>query len=415
MSPIAENLRLFCGACWTVCLLRINGLTMRLLAVTCGLATLEAGFFLLPVWFDATGFDPGRWLGAALGIHAGVAMVGRVLAPGLLDKIGLRRGVVGGFCVLAAAAFFFLSVHPGVGAFLAARAVYGAGQTLFLVALLSFQVAAFDVAERSQAMTIVSLGNVLPMLTALPLFELLLARGLVRWYEFFLMAVAGATVWAAFRLPELPDLSAGTELQGQERAPRGSFAQVFREPALRRLFVVLGTFTTLDALQVPLVFVAREQGLPVSSFMVTSALASVLMRSLGVSTVGRFPRRTLAALPGLFLAVALAGATWAGNLFFMALCGALYGAAMGLGYPMMLSLLGDLSSPSLRTRVVSVHGLIYSASYFAVPIAVTALARSMSYVTVYRLASGALVAVGLLAWRIVARHPLEAVDSGKVS
>lgn len=158
---------------------------MRLLGVTCGLATLEAGFFLLPVWFDAIGFEPGQWLGAALGIHAGVAMAGRVLAPRFLEEIGLRRGVIGGFCVLAAAALFFLSVHPSVTAFLAARAVYGAGQTLFLVALLSFQVAAFDVAERSQAMTIVSLGNVLPMLTALPLFELLLARGLVRWYEFF--------------------------------------------------------------------------------------------------------------------------------------------------------------------------------------------------------------------------------------
>ena len=72
-------------------------------------------------------------------------------------------------------------------------------------------------------------------------------------------------------------------------------------------------------------------------------------------------------------------------------CGALYGLFIGLGYPMLLALIGDVAPPEQRSRVTSLFWFFMGLSYLGLPVLTGYLAALFRYRATF-----ALINLGLI-------------------
>ncbi|WP_416376413.1 MFS transporter [Thermovirga lienii] len=65
------------------------------------------------------------------------------------------------------------------------------------------------------------------------------------------------------------------------------------------------------------------------------------------------------------------------------LLGCVYGVAMGLGFPLHLSLIGDVAESRLRPKATSLVWFLMAGCYFLSPVITGYLARSLSFTAAF--------------------------------
>jgi hypothetical protein len=227
----------------------------------------------------------------------------------------------------------------------------GAGFSLFLVALATYQGLAIPEQVRGSFFALACVGSIAPLFTILPAAEALLFSGHVRLYLGLAPLAAVLCFAMSFSLEPL-------DASGALPKNWGTFAELMGSRGYPTLLLSALCFSLPDAAIVYVARMASEGGLSPSAFMIPVALApSVCVSSAEVCSTayralpwllrfrpdGRGPFRRLLC----------------GIRFVLALCGTLYGVGVGYAHPIHLALVSDLAVPSLRakgTPALSHHG-----------------------------------------------------------
>ena len=110
----------------------------------------------------------------------------------------------------------------------------------------------------------------------------------------------------------------------------------------------------------------------------------LLIRVGGRKILDVLPRRQIAAPAIALTSLGLFGASFANGNLAYALCGILFGVAMGLGFPLHMALIGDVAEPHLRARVAALVWFSMGACFFVVPILLGNLAGPLGTLGAFR-------------------------------
>ncbi len=345
---------------------RINGyhrLLILLFLTNFGLMGISNTYYMLAPYLKDLGVSDPATIGWVLGMYYGANTLSRPLVGWLVEKFTFRTSLLGGgltvFLTTAGLALAGDSV-PGI---LFWRALTGLASSLYIVALTTYQTLAVPRERLGSSFALVSAGSIAPLISFVPLSEWLLHSGNGLLYIWLPPATA------LFCLA----LSIGFPLEENEalrksRDRRGSYRELFALPAARILFLSQTLFSLTDAAMLSLALLASDLGLVTSAFISANAAVSIALRVTCFRLLDRLPRMKIASLTLGLTSLALLLGSFAGSNLAFLLCGALFGVGMGIGFPLHLALIGDVSPPHLRAKTTSMVWFFMSLCFFVSPL-----------------------------------------------
>ena len=351
------------------------------------IAAFTKCYMLLPVYMAASGVtNPGR-IGWLMGSFY-VSTFARPFVGWFTDEFGFRKVLLFSGALSALSGLGILFTRPeSVTVLIGWRILSGTAYSLFAVSLTAYQSLVITGEGRGAGLSVVTSTTNLPYLLVVPACEVLLAWGLLKTYLLMPVLLALASCWVALQLPE-------AKLPPREPRARGAkTAFVMENPQVRMLLYSITLFCSVDAGLLSVAALGRERGISVSAFFAASAVTSLGMRFFGRALVDRLPRVRASWACAAAAAVVLAAAPFPvvrGAAGF-GVCGALYGLFIGLGYPMLLALIGDVAPPEQRSRVTSLFWFFMGLSYLGLPVLTGYLAALFRYRAAF-----ALINLGLI-------------------
>ncbi len=354
-------------------------------------------YFLLALYMESYGIDDPETIGWILSAYFAASTLSRPFVGWIVERFSFKPVLVAASlaCIASGAGVAFSG--PSVPFILFFRAVTGLASSLFIVSLTTYQTLAVPEEVRGSSFTLVTAGTIAPLVTVVPIAEWLLKTGR-----------AGMYIWLPI-FPSLLCLFVALSLRTSDgsfsmRRDWGSYGEVFRNKALRILFFSVVFFAITDAAIVSFAGLALEKGLVASSFISAQALTAVLIRLFGYRLMDVMPRTRLAALSFSITAGCLFGATFAKSNAAFVLWGVLFGIAMGYGFPMHLSLIGDAVVDKLRPKATSMVWFLMAGCFFLSPVITGYLARWLSFAAAYRIIMGCILAAAPLMHRQFLKH-----------
>jgi MFS family permease len=279
----------------------------------------------------------------------------------MTEQMGVRKTLVAAGLIAAVGGLLPLG-DPSTARLLLARVVTGVGFGSYCVALTSLQCLVVPDRLRGSTFAMTTIGSIAPLFLVIPVADGLLQRGLFTAYliEAPLLALAAATM--AFFLPDREGGACVT------RPAWGSYGQLFARSGMKLLLLSAFAFAVTDSAIVYVANLAGAKGLSASPFIAISGVAALVVRLLGRNLMDRLPRRKLAGPSFGLMALALLWASAAGNMTGLALAGALFGAGLGVAFPVHLALVGDLAPAELRPKGTAMVYLAQDLSWMGLPL-----------------------------------------------
>lgn len=354
---------------------RIGKTVWTISAANFFIAAFTKCYMLLPAYMAASGVvAPGRigWLMGSFYISTLV----RPFVGWFTDEAGFRRVLLFSGVLSAVSGLGILFTDPrSLTVLIGWRILSGVAYSLFAVALTAYQSIVVTGEGRGAGLAVITSTSNLPYLLVVPFCEMLLAGGLRKTYLLMPVLLSLATCAVALRLPPV-------ELHRRTRIGKGAkTASVMSSPQVRMLLYSVTAFCAVDAGLLSIAGLGSERDISVSAFFAASAVSSLAIRFFGRSLVDRLPGIRTAWACGAASAVILALCALPvvrGALGFGA-CGALYGFLIGLGYPALLALIGDVAPEEQRSRVTSLFWFFMGLSYLGMPVVTGYLAALFRY------------------------------------
>jgi len=357
-----------------------------LLCVAGNFAIMAFGdiYFLLALYLKQFGLtDPGV-TGWILGVYFAASTISRPLTGFIIERFEFRP-------VLLAASVMCFASGAGVALagtsatlLLVARALTGFFASLFVIGLTTYQTLAIPEEIRGSSFTLATAGTIAPLVAVVPFAEWLLRAGHTTLYIWSPLVFSLMCVAVSLSL----ETGDGISLRGGKW---GSYREVFRNPALRTLFVSVMLFASTDATIVSMAGLALEKSLTASAFISAQALTAVVIRLFGFRLMDRIPRSRIAPLTFAVTAASLIAITFVHTDLGMIVWGVVFGVAMGYGFPLHLSLIGDAAPERLRPKATSMVWFFMAGCFFVSPVVTGFLAGLMSFSAAFRIMSGAIL------------------------
>jgi len=319
-------------------------------------------YYLLGVFLAMRGMATPAQTGWIMGAFYAAQTCCRPFAGQVVTKIGFRRAFASGALLCLAGSAAFALAGSSFRWMLFWRILMGIGSSLYVIALTTYQTLAIPDAIRGSAFSLISAGGIVPLVTFVPLADFLLRQGWTEAYAWFVPLIALFAFFCGLRLPEL-------EIPRKEGEKRNvSLLTLSVRPGIRVLLVSVTLFSMTDACLLAIGEVASSRGLIPSLFLTANAAVGLLIRIGGRKILDVLPRRQMAAPALALTSLSLFAASFAGTNLAYALCGSLFGIAMGLGFPLYMALIGDVAEPHQRAAVSSLVWFSMGACFFLVPI-----------------------------------------------
>ena len=171
-----------------------------------------------------------------------------------------------------------------------------------------------DARSRGIGFALFTTGSMLPMATVVPLSEFLLKRGHSDLYLVLPVAVALICLAISFRIR---DISRDTD----EKPVWGTYREMLCCPGVKPLYLTAFLMSLADGATLCAAALAADRGVPVSWFMISVAVAAVIIRTVGFRTMDAVPRILLAAPAAGLMGLSMRASFSSGWLFFV--CSAL--------------------------------------------------------------------------------------------
>lgn len=320
-------------------------------------------------------------------------ILARPVSGRLTEHLGARRTFLFSALLATAGSMVLTLSGTSLPLLLFCRIVTGFGFGAIVVALATLQSLVVPDDIRGSAFSWTALGSVMPLFTVIPLGEYLLRSG---HHEIFLwmapilglLATGTTTYLPTYKDPEASVLNLP--------APPGQFLTT---PGIKTLLACAFFFAVPDGTIVYIVNLTDSLGLIGSFFMVPLSLAALATRAFGRRIPDLLPRTWLPAPCFALMAFALFGTTLTRSNVQLVLWGSLFGTGMGLGFPVLFSLIGDLLPPQLRARGTAMVYLIMDLCWMAVPLAMGFLKPILGLPLTFRgLAVFSVASAGMIQW-----------------
>ena len=313
---------------------------------------------LLALRLDAAGVDS-RLIGFSSAIHALAIVVGSLIAPRLVGRLGLINTIYG--CIAAAiAALLLLPLFPNVYAWFPIRFALGAATSTIFVAGETWII---QVAPSETRGRIVGIFGFVwaAAFAAGPL--VIGITGIGGWAPF--LAAAGIALLGALPLP----LAQGGALT---MAPAGrlDIRRLFRVgPATLLAVVLLAVFDSVNDSFLPLYGLRSGLGEPVAVTVLTVVLAGTTLVQIPIGWLAdRIDRRRLLiAIPVVAIVMLLAFPFAIASPWLLWPVALMYGAAIGRLWAVSLILVGERYRGADVAAANMARGVLYGLGAFAGP------------------------------------------------
>jgi len=341
-------------------------------------------YFILALYLQDMGITDPRTLGWILGIYFAASAVTRPLSGFIIEKFSFRRVMLTASLLCLASGAGVALAGTSVSLILVFRALTGFSSSLFLVGLTTYQALVVPEEIRGSSFTLASAGTIAPLIAILPVAEWLLKNGHKYIYIWspLLPAILCLTVAAA--IPPADDLAL-------KKGNWGTYSEIFRIKASRTLLTSVVLFAMTDAVIISMAGLAMERGVLASSFISSQALTGLMVRLFGYRLMDRLPRSRLAALCFSVTALGSVAITFVNSNGGMIFWGIVYGIAMGYGFPLHLSLIGDAVPERLRPKGTSLVWFVMAGCYFISPVLTGFIARWLNFSWAFRIICGTII------------------------
>ena len=322
--------------------------------------------YLLPIYYKQIGVKSTDATGLLVGVFYLSSLISRPFLGGVMNCLGFRRlFYLAGALAVASSACVYLagtSFWPGF----IARAVLGVSSALFQVGLATYQALAFEPHHRGRAFSLIMAGGLAPMMTLVPIADLLLNRGFNTLYILFPLLVCGAAALITPVIPGLDSIKPG----GDEKAISSfkGIIECFKIKPLQIAFLSCFLFSISDATAAFMGSMAASVGLMASLFLSPNAIVGVVMRLFFGGLLDKFHRGLMASVTTVITTAALLLATFFPSERMFIVLGVVYGIGMGIGFPLHLALVSDCAPRELQPQAVSMSWFLMGMSFSIVPL-----------------------------------------------
>ena len=301
-----------------------------------GINCLSNVYFVFGPFYSESGASP-RAVGLFLSIFYMAMIICRPLGSWTMERLGIRRALIGSSLISAAAAAGIALSLSDPAILLFFRAVSGISASVFIVATIAYQSMILDARTRGIGFALFTTGSMLPMATIVPLSEFLLKWGYTNYYLW--LPVLVALICLAISL-KVRDIVAETK----DKPVWGTYKNMLCCPGVKTLYITAFLMSLADGATLCAAALADDRGVPVSWFMISVAVAAVIIRTIGFRTMNNIPRILLAAPAAGLMGLSLLCLSFSSSWISFVLFGLIFGFGIGAGFPTDLSIIGDLLS-----------------------------------------------------------------------
>jgi MFS family permease len=285
-------------------------------------------------FFEKRGASP-RIAGLFISCFYIVRMLSRPLGSWTIEKLGMRKTLV----VSASMSIFTsigivlsLSNYPLVIFF---RSISGISDSIFVCATVAYQSMVLDYKSRGFGFALFTTGSTLPMATIVPLSEWLINMQMTTAYIILPVVITAICLGTSFMIDDIPSSVKNDKEWGR-------YSDMFRVRGVKIFYLSCIILLTADGTMMVFSSLAQERHVSVSYFMISLSLAALIIRTLGYKFINRAPRLLLAGPTGALIGLSIFCVSFASSPQMWIFWGIVYGVGIGIGYPVHLSIVGDL-------------------------------------------------------------------------
>lgn len=331
----------------------------------CASATM-ALFFQFHTYLLSLNIDP-RWHGFLLGADAITGIILQPLLSPYLHSGNAKKVAMAGMCIMVTALGLY-NFATTTTAIACVRVVHGGGFTVLVAAMMTLFAAHIPSKKSGEAIGLISITRLIPYAVIPPVVVYLVGRS----YGFISIVTMAAGFMILFLIPLALIRSVPDSGQDSGRAMGfGSLVENIKAVPVRILLAVnLVFYSAYTTLFYFLKGFGTEKGVENPGFFFTVAMiAMIVVRLVGSRYFDRMKKARAAAICMAILAVCHVLVVFIhGSTAYLAL-GAAFGILWGVGIPLTMALLFDVSEARFRGLNMNLSLVMMQAGFFAGPLA----------------------------------------------
>lgn len=335
------------------------------IVLACASATM-ALFFQFHTYLLSLNIDP-RWHGFLLGADAITGIILQPLLSPYLHGGNAKKVAMAGICIMVAALGLY-NFAATTAAIACVRVVHGGGFTVLVAAMMTLFAAHIPSNKSGEAIGLISITRLIPYAIIPPVVVYLVGRS----YGFISIVTVAAGFMTLFLIPLALIRSVPESGQDPGRAMGfGSLVENIKAVPVRILLAVnLVFYSAYTTLFYFLKGFGTEKGVENPGFFFTVAtVAMIVVRLAGSRYFDRMKKARAAAVCMAILAVCHVLVFFInGSTAYLAL-GAAFGILWGVGIPLTMALLFDVSEARFRGLNMNLSLVMMQAGFFAGPLA----------------------------------------------
>ena len=362
-----------------------------------GINCLSNVYFVFGPFYSESGASP-RAVGLFLSIFYMAMIICRPLGSWTMERLGIRRALIGSSLISAAAAAGIALSLSDPAILLFFRAVSGISASVFIVATIAYQSMILDARTRGIGFALFTTGSMLPMATIVPLSEFLLKWGYTNYYLWLPVLVALICLAISLKVR-------GIVAETKDKPVWGTYKNMLCCPGVKTLYITAFLMSLADGATLCAAALADDRGVPVSWFMISVAVAAVIIRTVGFRTMNNIPRILLAAPAAGLMGLSLFCLSFSSSWISFVLFGLIFGFGIGAGFPTDLSIIGDLLSIEYHPKATGSLLLAIDMGWVITPLIFGFISPLLGASGAFRLI-GIFVLAGSLAMQLFCWMPL---------
>lgn len=349
-----------------------------------GMTCVSNAYFLFGPFYESLGASP-QAAGLFLSVFYMVMLPCRPLGSVLLERFDIRRSLLASSlaCFVSTAGIALSLNHSAILLFF--RALSGLSVSVFVVSAIAAQSILLDDKTRGFGFALFTTGSMLPLATVVPLCEWLLKKGYGAFYVWVPAFIALACMGVSY-------ITENLNYSEKEGKNWGSYSELFTAKGFAVLLMTAIIMSLADAATLSVASLSEARNVSVSAFMIASAAAAVVIRTMAFRAISRIPRVKLAAPAAACMGFALMGLSFCSSSWGFVAFGLLFGLGIGVAYPTTLSLVGDMLPAEYHPKAAGLLLLVIDVGWVVSPLVYGYCSPFLGISNTYRLA-GALVFV----------------------
>lgn len=361
---------------------------------------LEQMYFIMGPMVESKGISP-QMTGWVLGIFFVGVVLFRPIGGLALERLGVRKTLIFSSLFGIVGSVLLALFSANVPMLLFARLLSGLSFGGFVVAMLAHQALVIPAEMKGAAFALITTGGMLPMATVTPIAEWLLRSGYPAVYLWMGPVLALICLYLGSRVE-----GSDAKVSAKKEVAWGKYSDLLKIRPFLLLAATALPMSLVDASVMCMASLAAEHNLIVSFFLSSAAIAGVLLRVVGARFLDRLPRDLLIAPALMMMSGGILGiALLPGNRTLL-LGGVVFGVGIGMGFPVLLSLISDLLDRKLQPKGTVAIILTFDMGWILTPLFVGYLSSVAGIAWTLRLLAlmGLLVACATHFWGWLPRH-----------